>query len=294
MKKIVLISIAILLLIIVTLYSIFGILFYYNQEKLIFHPDPTIIDWKIPFDKSAGFPNFSESEDISLVTKDNVKISSVLAKSPNSKGVVLYFHNNNANIWYTGTETVKYSEQGYDVMMLDYRGFGKSEGRIQSEQDIYNDAQSAYDFLKAKYSESQIIVAGREFGTAPATKMAQLNNPKQLILDRPFFSGDDFLFQVAPFIPSQALKYKLAINEMLPQVKAPITIIYSQRSLPISIKDSERLTKLFKVGDQYFPESLEFDFDAPRDPKLTADEDFDIKLKAYDVRVKSIMAKVIK
>ncbi len=295
MKKIIFTSAIALVSILLFINVSTGILLYNFQEKIIFHPNPTLVDWKLPLDKSAGYPNFSESEDINLTTVDNVRISGTLAKSPNSKGVVLYFHNNNANIWYTATETVKYSEQGYDVMMLDYRGFGKSEGTIKSEQDIYNDAQAAYDWLKTKYSESQIIVAGREFGTAPAAKIAELNNPKQLILDRPFFSGEDFLLQTTPFIPSQALKYKFPINQMLPKVKAPIAIINSQKSLPIPANSSQRLSKLFKQGDNYFPESLEIDYSPSEYQKSNKSlEDFDIIWKAHEQKVNEIMSRVMK
>lgn len=294
MKKIILIAISSIILILTFIYVSSGILFYYNQEKIIFQGQPMPLGFIYEFNTKGGYPNFSEAEEINLITIDNVKINGVLAKTPGSKGVVLYFHNYNAKLWNFGTEMVKYSDQGYDVMMIDYRGYGKSEGVVKSEQDIYSDAQAGYDWLKTKYSESQIIVAGREFGTAPAAKIAELNNPKQLILDRPFYSGDDFLFQNAPFIPSQALKYKFSINQMLPKVKAPIAIINSQISLPIPANSSQRLSKLFKQGDYYFPDNLEFDFSKAPDPSVSREQDFENRLKAHETEVKSIMARVIK
>ena len=294
MKKIILIATTSIILILAFIYVSSGILFYYNQEKIIFQGQPMPLGFIYEFNTKGGYPNFSEAEEINLITIDNVKINGVLAKTPGSKGVVLYFHNYNAKLWNFGTEMVKYSDQGYDVMMIDYRGYGKSEGVVKSEQDIYSDAQAGYDWLKTKYSESQIIVAGREFGTAPAAKIAELNNPKQLILDRPFYSGDDFLFQNAPFIPSQALKYKFSINQMLPKVKAPIAIINSQISLPIPANSSQRLSKLFKQGDYYFPDNLEFDFSKAPDPSVSREQDFENRLKAHETEVKSIMARVIK
>ena len=295
MKKIILISITALISILLFVYLASGILFYNFQEKIIFHPERMPQDFVYDFNAKGGYPNFSEAQEVNLTTIDNVKINGVLAKTSRAKGVVLYFHNYNAKLWNFGTEMVKYSEQGYDVMMIDYRGYGKSEGNIKSEQDIYNDAQAAYNWLKTKYTESQIIVAGREFGTAPAAKIAELNNPKQLILDRPFYSSDDFLFQVAPFIPSQALKYKFPINEMLPKIKAPIAIINSQKSLPIPSNSSQRLSKLFKQGDEYFPDSLEIDFSSSEIQKSNKSlEDFDIIWKAHEQKVNEIMSKVMK
>jgi uncharacterized protein len=220
-----------------------------NKKKLIFQGQPMPKNFVYAFNDTDGYGDYQGAEENNLTTKDGAIINTALIKAEKSKGVVLYLHSNSAKFWNFGTEIMRYVENGYDVLMLDYRGYGKSDGQMTEESNIYNDAQAGYDFLKSRYTENQIVVVGHELGTAPATKIAEKNNPKLLVLESPFYSGPDLLFQKNPFVLPIVLKYQFRIDQMLPNVKTPILVFARVDDFFIPYNSSERLTKFFKPGD---------------------------------------------
>ena len=133
--------------------------------------------------------------------------------------------------------------------MLDYRGYGKSEGKIYSEKQIYQDTQIAYDKLKTLYDESKIIILGYSIGTGPATKIASANHPKLLILQAPFYSLTDMMKHYYPIIPTFLLKYKFETNKFIKECKMPVVIFHGNRDEVIYYNSSIKLKKLIKETD---------------------------------------------
>ena len=88
----------------------------------------------------------------------------------------------------------------YDVVLVDYRGFGKSTGK-RNEKDMLSDMQFVYETLAAKYHENHMIVYGRSMGSGFAAKMASDNKPRYLILDAPYFSFRKAVERFLPILP---------------------------------------------------------------------------------------------
>jgi len=112
-------------------------------------------------------------EERNIQTKDGKKLNSLLFKSDLHGGGTLL--TNGANM----QELTPICIMTYS---LDYRGFGKSEGNLPSEKQLYSDVQDAYNDLRTSYKENNIVVFGYSFGTAPASMLAADNNSKMLIL----------------------------------------------------------------------------------------------------------------
>ena len=112
--------------------------------------------------------------------------------------------------------------------MLDYRGFGKSEGKVNGQKQFFQDIQTVYDVLKTKYPEDKIIVLGYSIGTRLAAKLASTNNPSLLILQAPYYSLKDLIQHKLPIIPSFLLKYTLETNKYLRNCKIPIVIFHGK------------------------------------------------------------------
>jgi pimeloyl-ACP methyl ester carboxylesterase len=91
--------------------------------------------------------------------------------------LIFYLHGNAGSLNTWGEVAKRYTELKYDVFMLDYRGYGKSEGSIHSQKQFHEDIQMAYDEMKKTYKESNIVVLGYSIGTGPAAKLASLNHP---------------------------------------------------------------------------------------------------------------------
>jgi alpha-beta hydrolase superfamily lysophospholipase len=136
-----------------------------------------------------------------------------------------------------------YVDNGYDIIYLDYRGYGKSSGTIKSEEQLIQDAQIAYDYLKANYAENEIILSGTSIGTGIAAKIAALNNPQSLILVSPYYSFKSLIKQKVPIIPVFIIKYRFETNKELAQVKCPIVIFHGDQDNIIPFLHSKNLKK---------------------------------------------------
>jgi pimeloyl-ACP methyl ester carboxylesterase len=133
---------------------------------------------------------------------------------------------------------------------LDYRGYGKSEGTISSENQFYGDVQAAYNVLKKRYAQDKIIILGYSLGTGAATILASNNKPKHLILQAPYYSLTDMMKQHYPFAPTFLLKYRVDVRLFLPKVKAPVTVFHGNNDAIIYYGSSLKLKEHFKASDQ--------------------------------------------
>jgi alpha/beta superfamily hydrolase len=129
----------------------------------------------------------------------------------------------------------------YDVFIMDYRTYGKSKGKL-SEQAFYNDAQYCYDYLLKQYQESEITVYGRSLGTGISTFLASKNNPKQLILETPYYSILDVAKHRFPVFPvSLVLKYTFPSNAFIVDVKCSITMFHGTDDRVVPYASAEKL-----------------------------------------------------
>ena len=133
--------------------------------------------------------------------------------------------------------------------MLDYRGYGKSEGSIKSQQQFFDDVQLAYDEMKKKYNESEMIVLGYSIGTGPATHLASKNNPRLLILQAPYYSLVDMMRRNYPVIPTFVLKYRFETNKYIKDCKMPVVIFHGDQDEVIYYNSAVKLKTLLKDTD---------------------------------------------
>ncbi len=223
--------------------AVFALLYFF-QEKLIFHP--TRLEKNYRFDFPVKF------EEMAIKTSDNKTLSGLLFKSDSSKGLIFYLHGNAGalNVW--GEVAKWYTDIHYDVFMLDYRGFGKSEGYISGEKQIFEDVQTAYNEMKKYYHEDSLIVLGYSIGTGPAAELASTNKPRLLILQAPYYSLSDLIHSKSPFIPTFILKYKFETNRYLQNCTMPVVIFHGDADEVIYYNSSVKLKKYFKLSDTLF------------------------------------------
>jgi alpha-beta hydrolase superfamily lysophospholipase len=237
MKKSILMIVSILL---ITYIVICGLL-YLIQEKLIFFPEK--LDKKYQFGFNQTF------EELNIRTEDNVFLNAILFRADASKGLIFYLHGNAGSLRSWGEIAKTYTDLNYDLFMMDYRGYGKSEGVITSQKQLYNDLQTVYDNVKTRYAENKIIILGYSVGTGFATKLASSNHPRLLILQAPFFSLTDMMKHYFPIIPSFILKYKFETNKYIKDCDMPIIIFHGDKDEVIYYKSSLKLQPLIKETD---------------------------------------------
>ncbi|WP_420552497.1 alpha/beta hydrolase [Tenacibaculum aiptasiae] len=225
---------------IIVIYALLCILLYFFQESLIFFPQ------ELPQGHQFNFNQ--EFNELSFKSKDGKLLNGLLFKSINSKGLIFYLHGNSGSLNSWGNVAMTYTKLNYDVFILDYRGYGKSQGKIYNQEQLFEDNAIVYNKLKEGYNEDNIIILGYSIGTGLASKLASENNSKHLILQAPYYSLAHLVQQKFSFIPSFILKYKLETNQYLKKCKMPITIFHGDIDNVINLNASLKLKKEF--GEQ--------------------------------------------
>lgn len=231
------------LLLIIVLYLLAGLILQRNQRKLIFRPDKLSPTFKFQFDHP--FREFN------IPVADSSYYNMVLIQAVNAKGIVIYFHGNTGNIATQSRHIPIFIKHNYDVLMMDYPGFGKSGG-TDSELDLYNEALITYQLAKNYFPSDSIIIYGRSLGTAMAAELASGHPCKMLILESPFYSLDDLARRYFPFYPVRfLLRYHFPIHHFVQRVKSPVVIFHSKNDRIVRYKESAKLKPLLKGGDKY-------------------------------------------
>jgi alpha-beta hydrolase superfamily lysophospholipase len=226
----------------IVFYILICIALFFFQERLIFIPEKLPNDFRFSFNG-----NF---EEINIKTADSKLLNGVLFKADSSKGLIFYLHGNAGSINSWGKVAKTYTDLRYDVFLLDYRGYGKSEGSITSQEQIFGDVQTAYSEMKKKYDENRMIVLGYSIGTGLAAKVASVNNPKMLILQAPYFNLTDMMRHTYPIIPTFLLKYKFQTDKFIRDCKMPVVIFHGDQDEVIYYESSVKLKSLCKESDR--------------------------------------------
>lgn len=227
-----------ILLLILGVYVLISVLLYYLQDYFLFKPE------KLPEDFEFHYQNQTTRE-YNLKTRDGAVINGLrFLPKGKSKGVVLYLKGNSKSIKGWGKFAVDFTRHGYNVLMVDYRGFGKSTGK-RSQKAIKRDLQVIYNKVRELVPEDQIVLYGRSLGSGFATKLASMNNPRMLILDAPYYSLTKVTARYMPFMPlSILMKYPLPTYKWLKYVQCPIHIIHGTNDKLIPYKTSVKLSKV--------------------------------------------------
>ncbi len=227
-----------IIIIVLVIYITISVALYYLQDYFLFKPE------KLPKDFQFLYDN-QEIEEYNLETRDGATINGVLFKPKGrSKGIVLYLKGNSKSIKGWGKFAVDFTRHDYSVLMVDYRGFGKSTGR-RSQKAIKRDLQVVYNKIKERTTEDRIIIYGRSLGSGFASKLASTNHPKLLVLDAPYYSLTKVTSRYMPFMPlSVLIKYPLPTYKWLKYVQCPIHIIHGTDDKLIPYKTSVKLSKV--------------------------------------------------
>ena len=159
-------------------------LFNWLVNIFAFHPEPGNFFDPSEFDESI--------QEVFFQTEDGLNLQAFFVPSPNRNRVILYLHGNAGNASMRLPEVHRLANLGVNVLLLSYRGYGKSEG-IPSEEGVYLDGQAALQYLQSHlgFSLDHTVILGRSLGSAVAIDLAQHNQVAGVILVTPFSSGRD-------------------------------------------------------------------------------------------------------
>ena len=231
--KIVLITLVGLLL---GLYLLACWVFRVSHPSLLFHPE------SLPVDFAFDFPH--SHQEVVVREDSSGRLHGLLFTQPKPIGVVLYLHGNGGNVSQWGHLAPDFLSRGYDFLVYDYRGYGKSSG-TNDEAILLADATAAYHFLWERYSTLPVVVYGRSIGTGPAAYLAATQPVAALALETPYFSIPQLAGHYAPYLPYRwLLKYKLPTGEWAAAARCPVWVIHGTADEIIPYKNSEALVSL--------------------------------------------------
>ncbi|MGC4100087.1 alpha/beta hydrolase [Ferruginibacter sp.] len=216
--------------------ALLSVIVYFVQEKFIFKPEKLRQDFIYKYD--APF------KELFFDVEEGVRINGLHFYCTKPLGLILYFHGNSRSIKGWAKYARDFYRYQYDVVLVDYRGFGKSTGK-RNEKDMLKDMQFVYDTLAVTYPQNHLIVYGRSLGSGFAAKLAADNSPRYLILDAPYFSFRKTIERFLPILPVKyILRYHLRTDKWIPKVNCHTYILHGTKDRLIPISNSEKLQAL--------------------------------------------------
>ncbi len=190
-------------------------------------------------------------EELNFTATDGGKLNSVLFKADSSKGVVCFWKGNGGTVKDWAQLAPQFLHLHYDILITDYRQHGKSRGNISLE-NFYTDAQLVYNYLKKRYGEKRIIVAGFSLGGRIAAHLAADNQPRLTLLIDPASATGDFSdrFAEALFAPLPSVNEFIFETEKDVQLATSPVVVIGTSENRNSV--SRQLQPLLKKKDRYY------------------------------------------
>lgn len=184
----------------------------------------------------------SPGEEVSLTASDGVKIHGWYLANPRAKVTLLWFHGNGGNLEDRRDMMRELSELPSNVLLIDYRGYGKSEGK-PSEEGLYRDARAAYDWLLTRTTADRIVVFGKSLGAGPACELASTLPCGGLIVQSAFTKAPDMASRVLPAFPLARYLMHTKYDNLakVATIACPKLFIHSRSDEMIPFEMAERL-----------------------------------------------------
>lgn len=157
-----------------------------------------------------------------------------------SRLATLHLHGNAGNITHRGLPARSIVAAGSSVLLLDYRGYGKSEGS-PSERGLYQDAEAAYDWILAQgYAPHEIVIHGESLGTAVATHLAAKRPSAGVVLEAPLTSAKAVAGKVMPVL-GHLLIWSYNSMGRVKDIRVPLLFIHGDRDQVIAYEFGQEL-----------------------------------------------------
>ncbi len=196
-------------------------IFYWAANRAVFHP------FKYP----AGYWSMREhvgARDVWLEAADGVKLHAWWVPAKGAQWATLFLHGNAGNLTHRSGHMRAITEAGSSVLVLDYRGYGRSEGS-PNEAGLYADAEAAYKHLLAEgYPPERIVLHGESLGTAVAVELASRLPCAGVVLEAPFTAASEVARTVLPVLGPMVVRC-FDSRERIRRVRAPLLVIHGDR-----------------------------------------------------------------
>lgn len=195
------------------------------------------------------------SEDLTLTAEDGVRLHALFLPVPSSRFSVLFAQGNAGNLSHRLDRAIfLQSRLRADVLLFDYRGYGRSEGS-PDEQGTYRDARAAYRWLTAtrRVPPERIVLFGESLGGAVALDLALGHPARALVLESPFTSVPDMAAVVFPFLPARWLVRTRYDNlRKVGRLAMPLLVLHGDRDEVVPFAQGRRLFEAAPMPKRFF------------------------------------------
>lgn len=210
---------------------------WFRQERLLFEPTPLPHDHRLTDD-----PDVHEL----WIDVPGARLSAAHLRLPDPRGVVLFLHGNSGNLTDCLAELDAFRQVNFDVVMFDYRGYGKSTGCIASEEQLRADVRAVWAEFAGQYEGRRVVISGQSLGTALAAGLAAElceagRAPDLTFLVSPYSSMSALADELYPWVPRQVLRYPLHTAQHAARLSGPLMLIHGDKDELIGIHHSHAL-----------------------------------------------------
>lgn len=218
------------------------------EESLIFFPDryPGGF-WDV---EAVARGSETSVEDCFFPTSDGKRLHAWWCRprnaggvgQPTSEMVLLWFHGNAGNLSQRSELMFELAGIPAQVFIVDYRGYGRSEGR-PSEEGLYRDGRGAWRYLREErgVDADRIVILGKSLGGAVAVDLAAEVRPAGLIVESSFTSVPEMATRHYPFVPSWLIRTRLDSEAKIGGVECPVMVIHSPDDEIVPFEQGRRL-----------------------------------------------------
>ena len=186
------------------------------------------------------------AEDAWIEASDGVKLHGWWIGRPDAAVTTLHLHGNGGNITHRAAIAREIVRAGSSILLLDYRGYGRSEGR-PSEAGLYRDSDAAYDYLIAKgVRPDRLVIHGESLGSAVAVDLAVRKPSAGLVLEAPFTSARAVAARVLPGLGPWLIG-GFDSKSKIQKVRVPLLLIHGDRD---EVIDYELGRELFEAAPE--------------------------------------------
>ena len=207
-------------------------LLWWKQEALLFQPQTLPADFR-----------FGVGADLheSWVDVPGARLNALHLQLPKPDGVVFFLHGNGGNLanWFVNVDF--YRRLNLDLYMVDYRGYGKSSGSIDSQAQLMADVRTAWLGIAPRYAGQRRVFFGRSLGTGLAAQLAAEVQPELTVLASPYASMVALAQEQYAWVPTAVLRYPLHTDQALRRVHGPVLLLHGERDTLIAAVHSQRL-----------------------------------------------------
>lgn len=198
-------------------------LFYFLfQERFIFVPL-----WRPR--RKAKLALVSPYQEVFLDGEEGGRLHAIHIRAKNPRGCILYFHGNTGNIVRWAPIAQEFTSFGFDVILPDYRGYGKSTGK-RTEELLYADALLWYGKATETFAEHQICIYGRSLGSSCATWLLGRTSPGAGVLETPFDNFIHVAQHYAKIIPAKwFLRFTFRNDIHIRRCRSPLLISHGTK-----------------------------------------------------------------